>query len=396
MPDTPGPIYLDHNASTPLLPEVVEAMLPYLAEHYGNPSSPHVYGRLMREAVERAREQVAELIQSAPGEVIFTSGGTEANNLAIRGAAAANTGRCQIVTTPIEHPATSGPCALLESRGYRVDRVPVDETGCVVLQGIQDVLGENTLLVTVMHANSETGTLQAIRRICEIAHPSGALVHTDAAQSLGKVAVSVRREKVDLLSVAGHKLYAPQGVGALYVRSGTAIEPLLIGAGHEQGLRPGTENVASIVGLGTACARARQDLAEESRRVSGLRDRLWGRLEDQIPGLSLNGHPVNRLPNTLNVRFPGVSGNALLAACPAIAASTGSACHSQGESASAVILAMGVPAEEAIGSVRLTLGRGNERDDIDRAAEALVSAWRNLSEAGSTGVESGSHEELEI
>jgi cysteine desulfurase len=379
MTETSRPIYLDHNASTPLLPEVLDAMLPYLGEHYGNPSSPHVYGRIMHDAVEQARERVAGLIDCTPAEVFFTSGGTEANNLAIRGTAAANPGRRRIVTSVIEHPAASGPCAYLESQGYRVDRAPVDKTGRVDLQSIRAATSRNTLLITVMHANSETGTLQAIRRVSGIAHAAGALVHTDAAQSLGKVDVSVQHEEVDLLSIAGHKLYAPQGVGALYVRSGTAIEPLLIGAGHEQGLRPGTENVASIVGLGMACAVADRDLAEEGRRVSGLRDRLWSRLEYQIPGLALNGHPEDRLPNTLNVQFPGVSGNTLLTACTAIAASTGSACHEAGATASAVILAMGVPEEAAMGSVRLTLGRGNSQLDIDRAAEELVNAWRRLS-----------------
>jgi cysteine desulfurase len=382
MTDPSRPIYLDHNASTPLLPEVVEAMLPYLAERFGNPSSTHVYGRVMHDAVERAREQVARLIDCLPGEVFFTSGGTEANNLAIRGTAAANPGRRQIVTSVIEHPATTGPCACLEGQGYRVDRVGVDITGRVDAQSIRDAASRDTLLITVMHANSETGTLQPIRKLSGIAHAAGALLHTDAAQSLGKVAVSVKHEEVDLLSVAGHKLYAPQGVGALYVRSGTAIEPLLLGAGHEQGLRPGTENVASIVGLGKACAAARRDLAAEGRRVSGLRDRLWSLLKDRIAGMALNGHPVDRLPNTLNVRFPGVSGNALLAACPAIAASTGSACHEGETSASDVILAMGVPLEEAAGSVRLTLGRANSRADIDRAADELVNAWRHLSAAG--------------
>ena len=378
MTDPARPIYLDHNASTPLLPEVLEAMLPYLGEHYGNPSSPHIYGRVMHEAVERAREQVAALIDCTPGEVFFTSGGTEANNLAIRGVAAANPGRRHIVTSVIEHPATSGPCTFLEKQGYRIDCVPVDETGRVEVQSIREATDRETLLITVMHANSETGTLQAIREISKIAHASGALVHTDAAQSLGKVDVSVQHEDVDLLSVAGHKLYAPQGVGALFVRSGTAIEPVIIGAGHEQGLRPGTENVASIVGLGKACVIVRRDLAEESARIKGLRDHLWGRLADQIPGLALNGHPVDRLPNTLNVRFPGVSGNAILAACTAIAASTGSACHEAGASASAVILAMGVSEEEAMGSVRLTLGRANSRDDIDRAADELIKAWQCL------------------
>jgi cysteine desulfurase len=229
-----------------------------------------------------------------------------------------------------------------------------------------------------MHANSETGTLQPIREISGIAHASGVLMHTDAAQSVGKVPVSVRREEVDLLSVAGHKLYAPTGVGALFVRSGTPIKPLLLGAGHEYGLRPGTENVAAIAGLGQACAIASRTLAEEAVRVAALRDHLWERLKEQIPALALNGHPVNRLPNTLNVRFPGVSGNTLLAKCPDVAASTGSACHAGKDSASAVILAMGVPPEQAAGSVRLTPGRGNSRAEIDRAADALIRAWRKL------------------
>ena len=235
-----------------------------------------------------------------------------------------------------------------------------------------------TALVTIMHANSETGTLQPIAEIAELAHSAGALMHTDAAQSCGKIRVSTRQEKVDLLSIAGHKLYAPHGVGALFVRTGTPIEPLLIGAGHERGLRPGTENVASIVGLGQACEVARRSLVEEGERLSHLRDHLWSLLREAVPGMVLNGYPAQRLPNTLNVRFPGVSGNALLAACPALAASTGSACHASGDSASEVILAMGIPASEAIGSVRLSLGRHNTGEEINLAAAALIKAWKSL------------------
>jgi cysteine desulfurase len=328
--------------------------------------------------LDRAREQVALLIDCNAGELFFTSGGTEANNLAIRGVAGAIPGRHHIVTSVIEHPATSGPCASLEGKGYRVDRVAVDDTGTVKLPGIRSAIGKETLLVTVMHANSETGTLQPIREISRIAHESGALMHTDAAQSIGKVSVSVQHEGVDLLSIAGHKLYAPPGVGALFVRSGTAIEPLLLGAGHERGLRPGTENVAAIAGLGEACAIAHRSQAAEALRICALRDSLWDNLKEQIPGLALNGHPVDRLPNTLNVRFPGVSGNALLADCPGVAASTGSACHENKDSASAVILAMGVHPEEAAGSVRLTLGSGNNQAQIDRATDELISAWRRF------------------
>jgi len=372
------PIYLDHNASTPILPEVLDAMLPYLRDHFGNASSTHVYGKTMLAAVEQARSQLANLIECSPDEVFFTSGGTEANNLAIRGVAAAVSERRHIVTSIIEHPATDGPCALLERQGYRVFRAPVDNTGRVAPDAVRQALHEETLLVTIMHANSETGTFQPIPEIADAAHDVGALVHTDAAQSCGKVPLSVNREKVDLLSIAGHKLYAPQGVGALYLRSGTPIQPLLIGAGHERGLRPGTENVASIVGLGKACEIAGRTLLEEGARQSRLRDHMWHHLQERIPGIALNGHPKDRLPNTLNLRFPGVSGNALLEACPGIAASTGSACHAAGENASAVILAMGIPADQAIGSVRLTLGRDNDQDEIDQAAELLHQAWLKL------------------
>ncbi len=372
------PIYLDNNASTPVLPEVVDAMLPYLREHFGNPSSNHVFGRTMHDAVERAREQAARLIECSPGEIYFTSGGTEANNLAIRGVAAAIPARRHILTSVIEHPATAGPIAWLEQQGYRVSRVQVDGAGRVLPERVRECLGQETALVTIMHANSETGTLQPIAEITGLAHSAGALVHTDAAQSCGKIRVSTRHEKVDLLSIAGHKLYAPQGVGVLFVRAGTAIKPLVIGAGHEHGLRPGTENVASIVGLGQACEVARRSLVEEGERLGRLRDRLWGLLREAIPGIALNGYPAERLPNTLNVRFPGVAGNTLLAACPAIAASTGSACHESGDSASEVILAMGIPESEAIGSVRLSLGRFNTRQEIDIAATELIKTWKKL------------------
>ena len=372
------PIYLDHNASTPVLAEVVDAMLPYLREHFGNPSSNHLFGRTMHNAVARAREQVARLIECRPDEVYFTSGGTEANNLAIRGVAAAIPARRHILTCVIEHPATAGPCAWLEQQGYAVSRVKVDGAGRVLAESVQECLGPETALVTIMHANSETGTLQPIAEIAELAHSAGALMHTDAAQSCGKIRVSTRHEKVDLLSIAGHKLYAPQGVGVLFVRTGTPIKPLLIGAGHEQGLRPGTENVASVVGLGQACEVARRSLVEEGERLRRLRDRLWSLLREAIPAIALNGYPAERLPNTLNVRFPAVAGNTLLAACPAIAASTGSACHELGDSASQVILAMGIGESEAIGSVRLSLGRSTSREEIDLAAAELIKAWNRL------------------
>ncbi len=378
MKNTRLPIYLDHNASTPVLAKVVDAMLPYLREHLGNPSSTHVYGKTLREAVERAREQVARLIDCTPAEVFFTSGGTEANNLAIRGVTAAKPERRHIVTSVIEHPATAGPCAWLEQHGYTVFRVPVDESGRVVPERVLENLGQKTALVTIMHANSETGMLQPVNEIADMAHAAGSLIHTDAAQSCGKIIVSTVREKVDLLSIAGHKLYAPQGIGALFVRGGTFIERLVIGADHERGLRPGTENVASIVGLGQACEIARRSLVKEGERVSRLRDRLWRLLRDAVPGIAMNGCPTDRLPNTLSVRFPGVSGNVLLDSCPGIAASTGSACHEGGDSASKVILAMGIPESEAIGTVRFSLGRQNTREEIELAAAELIRVWTKL------------------
>ena len=372
------PIYLDHNASTPILPEVLDAMLPYLRDRYGNPSSTHHYGRVTRQAVELARQQVAALIDCEPEELYFCSGGTEANNIAIRGAAAARPDRRRIITSVIDHPATLEPCAFLERNGYSVYRAPVDGLGRVRADDVTAALSTEMLLLTIMHANSETGTLQPIQELSEAAHRYGALIHSDAAQSAGKVPVSVRREQVDLMSIAGHKLYAPKGIGALYVRAETQLEPLVRGAGHEKGLRPGTENVAFIAGLGKACEIALKDIDDESRRIQRLRDQLWRLLAESIPDMKLNGDPENRLPNTLNVRFPVVSGNELLEACPTVAASTGSACHASGESASAVITAMGVPESEAIGSVRLSLGRQNTPEQITQAAKALITTWQKL------------------
>lgn len=373
------PIYLDHNATTPVLPEVVDAMLPWLTEHFGNPSSNHVYGHVAKDAVVKAREQVAELIGCLPEEIYFTSGGTEANNLAIRGIASARAERKHIVTSVIEHPASEMPCQYLEAQGYRVSRAGVDETGMVRLGAIESAVSQETALVTIMHANSETGTLQPIRQIADMAHAHGAVVHTDAAQTTGKIIFSVGELAVDLLSIVGHKMYAPKGIGALYVRKGTVIEPQSLGGGHERGLRSGTENVPYIVGLGQACVIARRDGEKTIRRITRLRDLLWAGLKESIPGLMLNGHPDLRLPNTLNVRFPGISGNALLAATPGIAASTGSACHAEDEAASAVITAMGLSEAAALGSVRLTLGRETKEDDIIMIVRYLKKSFNVIS-----------------
>jgi cysteine desulfurase len=372
------PVYLDYNATTPLLPEVVDAMLPYLHEHFGNPSSDHEIGRRARTAVEESRQRVAALLGCSSDEIVFTSGGTEANNLAIRGVSEARFDRRHVITSTIEHPATATPCRWLEQHGYRVSRIGVDQDGRVQVRDLDAALDADTAIVTVMHANNETGVLQPIADIARAAHRVGAIVHSDAAQSVGKLPVHVDALDVDLLSVAGHKLYAPKGVGALFVRRGTPLAPFVLGAGHERGTRPGTENVASIVGLGAACDIAGSDMATWTARVRQLRDELWSRLREQVPALALNGHVQERLPNTLNVRFPGVSGTTLLAAAPEIAASTGSACHDGREAASAVILAMGIPAADAVGSVRLTLGRATTEDDVARAAATLAGAWQSI------------------
>lgn len=376
-----NPIYLDHNATTPIQPEVLEAMLPYLQEEFGNPSSAHPYGRRAHDAVEHARSEVAALLGCLPEEVIFTSGGTEANNLAIRGVLEAVESRRHLVTSVVEHPAIETPCAWLERNGFEVDRVSVDATGRVLLDELQGRLRSDTAIVTVMLANNETGTVMPIADIAAAAHVNGALVHTDAAQAVGKIPVQVDELGVDLLSVAGHKLYAPKGVGALYVRRGTPVRPLLLGAGHERSLRPGTENVAAIVGLGRACALALKDLEEETGRVRALRDDLWTLLQARVPGIQLNGHPSERLPNTLNVSFPGAWGSSILAAAPEIAASTGSACHEGGESPSDVLVAMGIDSERALGAVRLSLGRGTTREHVENAAKVLVRAWSASTES---------------
>jgi cysteine desulfurase len=376
------PIYLDHNATTPVLPEVVAAMLPFLGAQFGNPSSAHVYGQRARQGVERARAEVAALLGCSPEEVVFTSGGTEANNLAIRGSTAASARR-GIVTSTIEHPATEEPVAWLERAGWRAARVGVDAVGRVERGALEEAITGATALVSIMHSNNETGVLQPIEAAVRRAREVESLVHVDAAQSVGKVPLDVHALDVDLLSVAGHKLYAPKGVGALYVRRGVSLEPLVRGAAHERGLRPGTENVAAIVGLGAACAVARCDLLAESARVRRLRDELFALLEKRVPALALNGDPERRLPNTLNVGFPRATGSAVLAAAPEVAASTGSACHAGAESASPVLLAMGIAPDAALGSVRLTLGRGTTQADVARAAECLARAWHGVAAGAS-------------
>jgi cysteine desulfurase len=381
------PIYLDYNATTPLDPAVVEAMLPYLREHFGNPSSTHEYGRTAHEAVEKARNQVAELLGAQPDEIVFTGGGTEATNHALKGAVFAKPTDCRpwacdahVITSAVEHPATLQTCDFLKRLGCKITVLLVDRYGLVDPGDVRKAIDRKTALVSIMHANNEVGTIQLIKEIAAIAHEHGALMHTDAAQSLGKIPVDVSDLGVDLLSVAGHKLYAPKGAGALYIRRGIKLEPLIHGAGHESGRRAGTENVPYIVALGMACRIARESLPQASERLRVLRDRLWNHLQiglgDQI---ILNGHPERRLPNTLNVNFVGHIGAELLQKAPEIAASTGSACHEGHVTLSPVLEAMGVSPDIGRGAVRLSVGRFTTEDEIDRAAQALIGQAKRVS-----------------
>ncbi len=381
-------IYLDYNATTPVMPEVLESMLPFLRECYGNPSSSHAAGRRAHEAIEAGRGQVANLIGAAPKEIVFTSGGTEATNMALRGVVLAQPDRRHIVTSTFEHPATAETCLLLERQGLQVTRIPVATDGRVRPEDVDRALGEGPALVTVMHANNEIGTVQAIAEISRLAKKKGAVVHTDAAQTIGKIPVDVEALGVDLLTIAGHKAYAPTGIGALYIRNGTAFERLLSGAGHERGLRPGTENVAGIVALGKACEIAQRDLVSLQMQLRGLRDHLLEKLRIGVEGLILHGHPTERLPNTLFVSFPSVHGGRLLDAIPQIAASTGSACHSGSDAPCASLLAIGVDPVHAVGPVRLSLGRNTTVQHVEQAAELLTERWKQLHARYSVTVDS--------
>ncbi len=373
-----NPIYLDYNATTPVDPLVVDAIEPCLRQHFGNPSSTHVYGRNAHQAVERAREQVATLIGAQADEIIFTGCATEANNLAIRGAAQALADRGRhLITSAVEHPAVEKPFLHLSENGWQITVIPVDSYGQIDPAKLSDALREDTTLVSIMHANNEVGTIQPIEEIAAITRSREILLHTDAAQSIAKIPVSVDDLGVDFLTLAGHKFYASKGVGALYVRRGTALQPILVGAGHEAGLRPGTENVPAIAGLGEAARIAHEYNSEHSQQLRVLRDQLHTRLADAIPGLLLNGHPKQRLPNTLNLSFPGVDGRELLAhAADDVAASVGSACHEEGVAVSGVLGAMGIEIDRARGAVRLSLGKPSTDVEIERAANALIEAWK--------------------
>jgi cysteine desulfurase NifS/selenium donor protein len=381
------PIYLDYNATTPVDPAVVEAMLPYLREHFGNPSSTHAYGMETKRAIERARSQVAGLIGCQADEILFTSGGSEANNMVIKGVAASrrSSGR-HIITSAVEHPAVLEPCKALEADGYQVTVLPVDSHGCVSPDDVERAISPHTILITIMHANNEVGTVQPIARIAEIARRHGVLMHTDAAQSVGKLAVDVEELGVDFLSIAGHKLYAPKGVGALYIRSGVELPSLIDGAAHESGRRAGTENVLEIVGLGRACEIAGEQLERTVSHCRAMRDRLWHGLSDEVEGLRQNGDPQQMLPNTLSVCFRGVDATTLLAEIgDRVAASAGAACHAEGVDLSTVLEAMEVPLDYAMGTVRFSVGRGTTAEEVDTAIEIVTTAVRRMGQTATAG-----------
>ena len=373
--------YLDYNATTPVDPAVLQEMLPYLSGGidggFGNPSSSYGLGHAAHEAVATARARVAALLGCAPESIVFTGGGSEADNLALKGVAERAVG-CHVVVSAVEHPAVLEVCAYLARRGFRVTVVPVDSTGLVDPDDVARAIEPDTRVVSVMHANNEVGTIQPIAEISATAHARGVLVHTDAAQSVGKIRTLIDELGVDLLSVAGHKLYAPKGIGCLYVRPGVELEPLIHGASQESGRRAGTENVPYIVGLGKAAEIAGAKLASEEPRLRALRDRLQARLAESAGPLHLNGHPERRLPNTLNVSFVGLEGRALLDAAAGVSASLGSACHSDRVDPSPVLKAMGVSDAVARGAVRLSLGRYSTEAGVDRAAEALIRGARTL------------------
>ncbi len=374
------PVYLDYNATTPLAPEVLEAMLPYLAEHYGNPSSSHPYGGKAAQAVRAARASVARLIGAAAEEIVFTGSATEANNLALLGVARALIGeKRHIVVSAVEHPAVIEPALHLQSEGWELSVIPVDAYGRVDPARVADALRPDTALVSIMHANNEVGTIQPVAAIAAITRARGILLHTDAAQSAGKIPLDADALGIDLLTLAGHKFYAPKGVGALYVRAGTPLEPIQFGAGQERGLRPGTENVPQMVGLGAAARLARERLPAATEKLRSLRDALHQRLSAGVPGLVLNGHPSERLPTTLNVSFPGISGRALLSrAGGRVAASVGSACHAETDAVSGVLAAMGCDAGRALGAVRLSVGWMTTPREIEAAAAALIEGANGL------------------
>jgi cysteine desulfurase len=373
------PIYLDYNATTPIDPRVGEAMLPFIHEHFGNPSSGHIFGITTKKAVEKARRQVAGMLRCQIDELIFTSGGSESNNYAIKGVAHAYRYKGNhIITSAIEHPAVTEVCKHLEGEDYRITYLPVDEFGLVDPRDVENAITPQTILITIMHANNEVGTIEPIAEIAEIAHRHDILIHSDCAQSIGKIPVHVDELNVDLLSVAGHKLYAPKGIGALYVKSGIKLQKQVHGADHEMNWRAGTENVLEIVGLGEACKMVSGNLDEYSAHMLKMRDRLEKGLLRKFPDLKINGHPDKRLPNTASLSFRGLEANTILAELKNVAASAGAACHSDNIDVSHVLEAMKVPIEYAMGTIRFSVGRHTTKQEIDRAIDEIKRVVENL------------------
>ncbi len=379
-------VYLDHNATTPVEPAVLDAMLPYLSGEYGNAASIHTFGQKARAGVEHARESVAALIGARPQEIVFTSGGTESDNHAIFGIAGAASGAKHVITTTIEHEAVLNTCQALEKSGVEVTYLPVDRDGRLDPDAVRRAIRPETVLITVMHANNELGTVQPIEEIGRIAAEADVSFHTDAVQSAGKVPINVERMQIDLLSISGHKLYAPQGIGALYIRRGTRLRQLLFGGHHQRGFRPGTENVPGIVGLGKAAEIACQSLEADAARISALRDRLEQGLLARVPHTRVNGGGAPRTPNTTNLLFPGIEGEALVIALDlkGLACSTGAACSSGAVEPSHVLTAIGLPPEEARASLRFSLGRHTTPDEVDFAMEAVPAAVAQLRELSPT------------
>jgi cysteine desulfurase len=374
------PIYLDYNATTPHDPEVIDAMRPFLESEFGNPSSSHWYGIKAKQAVETARRQVAGILNCKPAEVFFTSGGTESNNYAIRGVARRFKEKGNhIITSNFEHPAVLEVFRYLEGDGFETTYLPVSEDGLVNVADVERAIRPTTVLITVMHANNEVGTVQPISEISRIARKHGIVIHTDAAQSVGKIPTDVEQLGVDLLSVAGHKVYAPKGIGALYVRSPLVPEKFCFGADQEMGRRAGTENVLEIVGLGKACDIAQRDLEKNMARMKYLRDRLHEGLLGRLFDIRLNGHLQLRLPNTLNISFKDLEANRILEEIGLeVAASAGAACHSDSLEISHVLIAMGIPIEWAKGTIRFSVGRMTTEAEIDKAIRVVADAVNKL------------------
>ena len=378
-------IYMDHSATSPVDPEVFEAMTPYFINSFGNASTLYSMGRDARKDMEAAREKVASLIGAKPEEIIFTSGGTESDNIAIKGTAYRLKDKGNhIITSAIEHPAVRETCRYLEKKGFEVTYLPVYEEGIVKISDLEDAITDKTILITIMHANNEIGTIQPIAEIGKIARENKIYFHTDAVQSVGKIPVNVAEMNVDMLSISAHKLYGPKGIGALYIRKGIRVEPILHGGGHEKGLRPGTENVPGIVGLGKACELAEKNLPEDAKYITNLRDRLIDGILNSIEKSYLDGHRTKRLPNNVNLRFTGIEGESLVLHLDSkgIAASTGSACSSKSLEPSHVLTALGLEHVDAHGSLRLTLGKENTEEEVDyviTAVKEVVGILRKLS-----------------